>query len=140
MSAVTKKKFTPASNAAGMMSGSSTRPRQIGLTPTGDAPSWYRSVRRGHVRAVALVERRGPFGSRLSFRGVLGPALSRRDAEAGFDDRAVMNDAVRPESPPRTETRTWECNAGGRSQGTAGQRTPSRDHWHARMPDPHRRF
>src|SRR5688572_3077264 len=44
MSAVTKKKLIPASKAAGMMSGSTTIPRQNGLTSRPDLPSTSRSV------------------------------------------------------------------------------------------------
>src|SRR6185503_5520358 len=83
MSAVTKKKFTPASKASGMTFGTPTRPRQIGLTPTGDVPSWYLSVRRGHVRRAAAAERRGALEPRLLLRG----------EETTFADR-VMYGAV----------------------------------------------
>src|SRR5678815_5346204 len=99
MSAVTKKKFTPASKASGMRPGTPTRPRQIGLTPTGDVPSWYLSVRRGHVRGAAVAER----------RGALRPRLFRGD-EATFEDR-VMNDAVPSESPRQTESHKTACSA-----------------------------
>src|SRR6185436_14766783 len=129
MSAVTKKKFTPASKASGMTFGTPTRPRQIGLTPTGDVPSWYLSVRRGHVRRAAAAERRGALEPRLLLRG----------EETTFADR-VMNGAVRSESPRQTESRKTVCRAAGRSQGTGGPSSLSVDRWHARTPGPRRRF